>query len=62
MQKLNLFVATLSLASPVFAGNVPPPSWSQGTTPVPVDSPLALVGMSVALALVAVRVIRNNKK
>ena len=59
MKKLNLTIAASLLASPAFAGL---PSWAQGATPVPVDSPLALAGMSAALALVAIRVIRNSNK
>ena len=58
MEKLILAVPLLTVGAAAFAGN----GWVIRTNAVPVDSPIALLGLAVAVSLVVARVLRNRNK
>jgi hypothetical protein len=58
MEKLILAVASATVATSAFAGG----GWNPSSVSVPVDSPMALLGLAVAVSLVAVRVLKNRQK
>lgn len=59
MVKFLSIVAVLFYSSLVTAG---PPTWIITPTSVPVDSPLALLGLGTAVAFIAARILRNRSK
>jgi hypothetical protein len=58
VEKIILAVTLATVGTSALAGG----GWVMRTNSVPVDSPIALLGLAVAVSLVVARVLKNRQK